>query len=79
MSGLDLIKYAAVLGLVEPSVPEGQPMHKLDEEAILDDLEGQQEAAPDPEGDNTSVSQLLSTVNEVSKGVSDGTHGEYQR
>lgn len=54
-------------------------MHKLDEEAILDDLEGEQEAAPDPEGDNTSVSQLLSTVNEVSKGVSDGTHGEYQR
>ena len=28
---------------------------------------------------NTNIMELLGTVNEVSKGVSDGTHAEYQR
>ncbi|KAF8270747.1 hypothetical protein EI94DRAFT_1698614 [Lactarius quietus] len=78
MSELDPISYAAVLNLVEPPVPEGQPMHQLNEQAVLDDLEGEQEAAPYSEEGHTDVLQLLSTVDEVSKGVSEGTHVEYQ-
>jgi hypothetical protein len=55
---------------------------------VLDDLEGEEETIPAlEEGDVTipaleegDVTKLvLSTVNDVSRGVSDGTHEEYQR
>lgn len=76
MSNLDPIIFAGVLKNITPSQNAGQP----DEEAVLDDLEGEKETMPTlEESDITDVGELLDTLKEVSKGVSDRTHDEYRR
>ncbi|KAH9009450.1 hypothetical protein EDB84DRAFT_1658745 [Lactarius hengduanensis] len=82
MSGFDPISYAGVLDIIVPSKPVGQ----LDEADVSDDLAGEQEATSDPdkpeEADLDAPAhflELLTTLNDVSRGVSDGTHIEYSR
>ncbi|KAH9032741.1 hypothetical protein EDB84DRAFT_1438558 [Lactarius hengduanensis] len=80
MSGLDPISFAGVLGNIEPSNP-------ADVNTVMDDLEGECETIPDLEeadgaldgARNASVTDLLTTVNDASRGVSDRTHDEYRR
>jgi hypothetical protein len=80
MSGLDPISFAGVLDIIEPFGPVDPSVEKLDQEVMQDDLEGEQETIPNSEDQNTThVMELLTTLNEVSRGVSDGTHQEYQR
>jgi hypothetical protein len=73
MSDLDPISFAGVLDAVLPSETAGG----LDEEDILDDLDGEKETIPNLEGDD--VTELLATLNNASRGVSDRTHDEYRR
>ncbi|KAN0137248.1 hypothetical protein V8E53_004958 [Lactarius tabidus] len=60
-----------------PSDPNPS-LEELNQQAVQDDLDGEKETVAVDEG-NTNLMELLSTVNEVSKGVSDGTHAEYRR
>ncbi|KAH9166582.1 hypothetical protein EDB89DRAFT_1910614 [Lactarius sanguifluus] len=82
MSGFDPVSYAGVLDIIVPSKPVGQ----LDEADVSDDLVGEQEAISDPDKPEESdldapahFLELLTTLNDVSRGVSDGTHIEYSR
>ncbi|KAH9026890.1 hypothetical protein EDB84DRAFT_1440026 [Lactarius hengduanensis] len=78
MSGLDPISFAGVLDNIEPS-NEG----RFDAEDMLDDLEGECETIPALEVDDgapdVTTADLLATVRDVSRGVSDRTHNEYLR
>lgn len=78
-SGLDPVSFAGVLDIIKPS----KSIDQLDEEAVLDDVEGERETMPNPEkGDSPAphvLTELLATLNDVSRGVSDKTHEEYQR
>jgi hypothetical protein len=79
-SGLDPVSFAGVLDIIKPSRSTDQ----LDEEAVLDDIEGEQETIPNLEEGNVPVphahvTELLAMLNDVSRGVSDKTHEEYQR
>ena len=76
---LDPKLFAGVLNIVEPSFNPNRSLDQLDQEAVMDDLDGEKETIPALEEGNTNIMGLLSTVNEVSKGVSDGTHAEYQQ
>ena len=76
---LDPKLFAGVLNIVEPSFNPNRSLDQLDQEAVMDDRDGEKETIPALEEGNTNIMGLLSTVNEVSKGVSDGTHAEYQR
>lgn len=76
--------FSGVLGIIEPSRPAAA--QQLDEDAVLvsDDLDGEQETIPNLEEaqeahTGISVAELLNTLSEVAKGVSDGTHQEYLR
>jgi len=81
-TGLDPELFAGVLGIIQP---QGQ----LQEVDVTDDLDGEGETlgstVPGPsleleDGNlDARVADLLKTVNEVSKGVSERTHDEYQR
>ena len=87
MSGLNPISFAGVLDMVQPHFSGNPSLNQLDEQAVIDDLEGEQETvvAPDRPGpeegadSEANLMGLVETVKEVSKGVSDGTHAEYQR
>lgn len=80
MSGLDPTAFSCVLDVVAPSFPADPSLHQLDSQAVMDDLEAEQETVPNVSEDNAyNLQELLSTVNEVSRGVSDGTHAEYWR
>ena len=86
MPGLDPISYAGVLNVTDPS----HPMSEIFEEAVLDDLDGEQESFSNLTGQveednnhegnsNLNLSELLSVVGHASKGVAEGTHAEYMR
>jgi hypothetical protein len=77
-SGLDPASFAGVFQVLDPT----DPMNKLALEDVADDVEGEQETMPDlEEEDKMHVNELLASLNMsgVSRGVSDGTHLEYQR
>ncbi|KAH9020488.1 DNA breaking-rejoining enzyme [Lactarius hengduanensis] len=77
MSGLDPISFAGVLDNIEPSKSAGQ----FDVEDMLDDLEGEIETIPALEAvdaaPDVTMTDLLATVKDVSRGVSDRMHNEY--
>jgi hypothetical protein len=78
-SALDPTFFAGVLDIVQPQAPDD-----LQEMAVTDDLDGEGETVPllnleDGNLDALHVADLLKTVNDVSKGVSERTHDEYQR
>jgi hypothetical protein len=76
MSGLDPGSYFGVLNIIETS----EPTDLLDKDAVLDDIEGEKETIPNSGTGNThQIAELVATLNEVSRGVSDKTHDEYQR
>jgi hypothetical protein len=77
--GLDPTLFAGVLGIIQPQAPDD-----LQEVAVTDDLDGEGETVPglkfgDSSLDARHVEDLLRTVNDVSKGVSERTHDEYRR
>ncbi|KAH8985965.1 DNA breaking-rejoining enzyme [Lactarius hatsudake] len=77
MSCLDPISFAGVLDNIKPSNPMGQ----FEVEDMLDDLEGEVETLPALEVvdtvPNVTMTDLLATVKDVSRGVSDRTHDMY--
>ena len=76
--GLDPASFAGVFKVLNPA----DPMNKVTEEDVVDDIEGEQETLPDlEEEDRLHVDEMLASLNAsgVSRGVSDGTHDEYQR
>ncbi|KAH9009884.1 hypothetical protein EDB84DRAFT_1570940 [Lactarius hengduanensis] len=79
MSGLDPISFAGMLNNTEPPSPAG----RFDVEEVEDDVEGEGETLPALEADdgasNVAMTDLLATVKDVSRGVSDRTHDEYLR
>lgn len=78
MSGLNPTLFSGVFDAINPSNPMGDTYA----EAILDDLEGEQESFPDivvEDSEDNDLSKLLDTVKHASKGVSEGTHKEYMR
>jgi hypothetical protein len=76
---LDPISFAGVLDLTASSKATGN----LDEDDMLDDLAGEEETMPTTQDSGAcsdgDITELLSTVKDVSRGVSDGTHDEYCR
>jgi hypothetical protein len=78
MSELDPELFAGVLSNMGPPSDPNPSLEELNQQAVQDDLDGEKETVAVDEG-NTNLMELLSTVNEVSKGVSDGTHAEYRR
>lgn len=87
---LDPTSFAGVLNITQ--LP--QALGDLEKLAVIDDLDGQDETVPDFDlGDLDKdldgnrdldahalhVEDLLKAVNDVSRGVSDKTHDEYQR
>jgi hypothetical protein len=76
---LDPTLFAGVLDIIQPQAPDD-----LQEMAVTDDLDGEGETVAglnfeDGNLDALHVSDLLKTVNDVSKGVSERTHDEYKR
>jgi hypothetical protein len=66
--------FADVLDIVQPLDDQLQQVD------VGDDLDGEGETIPNlEEGDSNVVAEMLKTVNNVSKGVSEGTHDEYRR
>lgn len=83
MSDLNPISFAGVLDIITPPKTADQ-LDGIDQEAVTDDLEGEKESLPGPgptlrDDGALHVSELLTTLNDVSRGVSDRTHNEYQR
>ena len=77
MSGLNPKSFAGVLKIIVPP----KLANRLDEEDVQDDLEGEHETIPSVQvevGNIAHVDELLTTLNEVSRGVSERTHDEYQ-
>jgi hypothetical protein len=66
-------KFAGVLDVTAPSKTAGE----LEKQDVLDNLDGEKETMPGLE--SSDQAELFSTLNEVSKGVSDRTHNEYRR
>ena len=63
-----------------------RPLDQFQQVDVVNDLDAESETIPnleegDLEGDSNvlNVADLLKTVNNVSKGVSEGTHNEYRR
>jgi len=58
------------------------PAETLGQLDVQDDLEGEQHTIPGPDGDDDDTMQLLellNTIGEVSKGVSEATDADYRR
>ncbi len=76
MSNLDRALFSGVFNIITPSKSAGE----LDKETMLDDLEGEGETILNLEEDAViHVTELLASLNNVSRGVSDRTHDEYRR
>jgi len=71
MSPISDAQNAAVAGLLK-TVDE----HNVYQDEIEDDVQGEQETLPDHE-DPIQISNVLSTVGEVSRAVKDKTDAEY--
>ena len=68
------VSHGALAGLLEILNPSADH-HDTEEIEVEDDLEGEQQILVDVE----HISNVLTTLGDVSKGVKDGTDADYQR
>jgi hypothetical protein len=78
MSDFARDQWPDLAGLFE-SIDPTDPATKLGGFDVQDDLEGEQETLPDMVDDAMQLSELLSTIGEASKGVSEATDADYRR
>jgi hypothetical protein len=77
MAQISDAQHAELAGLLETVGPSADG-HKVDPYEVEDDVEGEQETLPDSEGPSR-ISDVLSTVGEVSMAVKDKTDADYRR